>query len=688
MRKTLLLICNFSVILLISCLSPSEKANNLFVDACRLVKSAQKTEEESYSEAYELYITALTKAEKITSKYPLSQIAKQLQKGQTKIVIFTLSELKEKIVPYAKMKAEAEKNQLTCAFLIAQTIEYGSFKNEALFKIAVKHARLGQYDQALYVINRIKGVLGAFYITEFLDNLAEEYTKNRKIGEFFKKLPQIIQLTETIDDNFFLTRALVAIADKFFEVGDKNNGPKFLAQALEAAKTPRNARALIKVANEYSKVGRKDKSLEILSEAVQIVKIIQPCYEKAMYLIQIANEYLKIGQDIKSYDLFSLIIQTAKRLDLTSTKRNYEVGWMVREFIKTKQYDKALQVAEVIKLGIVRNIFIGEIAVNCAEGHEFDKAFKIVTNIDDPSIIAWTLVGIESEYEKIGQKDKSDKIFNRVIELIKKAKATKFYNTWSLTEMVIKYIDVKNYDKALKIAETIKGTSDKIGALTKIAVEYAKSGDRNRAFDILVKAKQVIKATKNNHNGLEDMIEIARSYAEIGEYDQAFQIVESVEDVHNFYKDWALNYIAIKCAEDKLFDKALEITRAIEIKIEEDANAKINALNRIAVIYNESREKYKSIELLSEALEIAKSIKKSHYSRNDALMKIALNFANFGELIKALEISKLIDNPFNKTLVLVEIAVKNNEKRQKLDVNAKKILHGIIKGIESNKISL
>ncbi|MBI3797828.1 MAG: hypothetical protein HY268_12780 [Deltaproteobacteria bacterium] len=117
-------------------LNPDARANQPFVEASQLVKSAQEAEQTSYAEAFRLYQAALAKADTITAKYQSSQLAVQFTAGQTKIGPYTFTEL-QKVAPRAQARAKAEEDCLACALFVASTIQEASEKDSALRVIAI-----------------------------------------------------------------------------------------------------------------------------------------------------------------------------------------------------------------------------------------------------------------------------------------------------------------------------------------------------------------------------------------------------------------------------------------------------------------------------------------------------------------------------------------------------------------------
>ena len=74
----------------------------LFLEASSLLHSAQKSEQENYSEASQYYQAANEKIEEVLSNHPTSKIAAQLIQGKLRIGTYSYEELKEKVLPRAK----------------------------------------------------------------------------------------------------------------------------------------------------------------------------------------------------------------------------------------------------------------------------------------------------------------------------------------------------------------------------------------------------------------------------------------------------------------------------------------------------------------------------------------------------------------------------------------------------------
>ncbi|TMA56785.1 MAG: hypothetical protein E6J80_07230, partial [Deltaproteobacteria bacterium] len=179
------------IVLLAGCSGPEKKAGALVAEASQLVHAAQEAEKTSYSDAFKLYHAALVKAETIATRYPLSQVAAQLAQGAVKIGPYTLTALKNTLVPQTKRKAETEENPLACALVIAKTITDSSRQAGVLEQIALVYIEVGQYPQALQIATMIAdssrqaGVLEQLVLTYL------------EIGQY----PQALQIARTIADS-------------------------------------------------------------------------------------------------------------------------------------------------------------------------------------------------------------------------------------------------------------------------------------------------------------------------------------------------------------------------------------------------------------------------------------------------------------------------------------------------------
>src|SRR5439155_439760 len=245
------------IVLLAGCSGPEKKAGALVVEASQLVHAAQEAEKTSYSDAFKLYHAALVKAETIATRYPLSQVAAQLAQGEVKIGPYTLTALKNTLVPQTKRKAETEENPLACALVIAKTITDSSRQAGVLEQIALVYIEVGQYLQALQIASMMEDAHSrAWLLAEIAGRGAKGGQKDKALGI----LSQALQIARTIGDASRKNWVLDQIARSYAAVGQYD-------QALQIAHSITDARqstsALVAIACIYAEAGHYNQALQI-----------------------------------------------------------------------------------------------------------------------------------------------------------------------------------------------------------------------------------------------------------------------------------------------------------------------------------------------------------------------------------------------------------------------------------------
>ena len=154
----------------------------------------------------------------------------------------------------------------------------------------------------------------------------------------------------------------------------------------------------------------------------------------------------------------------------------------------------------------------------------------------------------------------------------------------------------------------------------------------------------ILTQTIHNPAALSD---IAIKYAEIKQYDRAFQIVESIDD--NTWRIEALGGIALEEAKNKEFDKAMETVNVIQ-----NYSSRLWHLRKIAIEVAKIGQKDSACRVLSQALQVAKTIEKNSVQ----LEKIAIVYAEIGEYKEAFQVTEGIEEPFAKGRALIGIVKK------------------------------
>lgn len=588
------------VVLFIGCTGPEEKAQKLLAQASQLLHSAQEAEKTNYSDAFTFYQEALAKAETITARYPSSQLATQLAQGEVRIGPYTITELKDTIVPQAQMKAEVEESPLACALLVASRIppstlivgtdEVLDARPEVVAKIVDKYAQAEQCTQVLQVA-RMTGV--PFPKDWMFTEIAHKCAAAGQYDQAFKA-------ATTLENAYTKATALAEIANSYAQAGQKEKAVEMLSQSLQIAGTLKDNTALLtEMARKSAQVGQYD-------QAVQIAKTIEDGHVRADLLVEIAFECVRAGQYTQAYAV-------ARELEDDVPSKGNVLAEIVRKYVKVGQYDQALQVANTIPHPYTKASVLAEVANKYMEAGQEEKAAEILlpvlqaANTQSAYFRVATLVAVASTYTAVGQKEKALELLSQALQVANSVGDTPGVfpsNATALEAIAGAVAEAGLYDQALEIADTIKGTSFPVAPQVFLGVVY--------------------------------------KYAAAGQYDRAVEVAEAaIQEVPS--KTMALVEIAGKCIEAGQKEKAVEIaSRALQVaQAIEDDSFRIWKLDEIADIYTKADQREKAAEPLSQALQVVQTIKDSKVKAG-ALTGIALKYAAAGYSDQALELIKTI----------------------------------------------
>jgi len=302
-------------------------------------------------------------------------------------------------------------------------------------------------------------------------------------------------------------------------------------------------------------------------------------------------------------------------------------------------------------------------AVNqLAKAGKYDEAIGMAEDATlEPVIQAEAFTKIADNYAEDGKKDNASEMISRALEAAEKMRNIGSLNRYEkiiiLKEIANIYIKIGQtgntediLSKAIELAMTIGEMEDekeddyyykidtyyyKIDALTEIASDYAKYGQKEKALDITNQALKIATEVANKYNRAAELSKIARNYIELGQIDkslniltQSYELAKEIKDNRN--KAYILTEIAYNYTKAGKEDKALEIANhalklAKEIGYDELYG---NVLVKIAHIYKEIGQEEKALDIYKQALEIGKK-EASEFSMGEMiLIKIKETYEN------------------------------------------------------------
>ncbi|MBD2036202.1 hypothetical protein H6F76_14365 [Leptolyngbya sp. FACHB-321] len=227
----------------------------------------------------------------------------------------------------------------------------------------------------------------------------------------------------------------------------------------------------------------------------------------------------------------------------------------------------------------------------------------------------WGEVG--ASYVKMGQ-------YDQALQVAKLLATQKYQDNINglpaLDRMIRELVAAKQLDKATQVARLISSSSTShvvdVGeeyeisqpmALTRLAGEYTKAGQREKALQVLDQARQQ----------RTDLAAIALAYAAVGQQNQALQF----------------------------------LSQATRIDTDEHTSLYSNDFIKAAVAYAAMGQKDQALQLLAQIKEKVKQQEASNpmgrHSRHSVMMEIAVGYAEIGEYKQALQIAKTIQPPYD-----------------------------------------
>lgn len=233
---------------------------------------------------------------------------------------------------------------------------------------------------------------------------------------------------------------------------------------------------------------------------------------------------------------------------------------------------------------------LSEIAIPYASIGQYDQSLKIAQTIQDKNTRADTLVKIASLYIKAGQPKPATQLLSQALQLAQTQK-DEYQRADLVAEIAANLAAAGQLSEALRLAQSLKYGSEK--AFSGIAEHYIQAGQYNQAV-------QLAQSISNSCTKAQTLQGIVSHLLEAKQYNLALQVAQTIED--QFNRDEGLRDIASKLAETGQYDQALQVAQTIS----SDLN-KAEALTKIAVQLAKAGQANKASDLLSQALNLAKS---------------------------------------------------------------------------------
>jgi tetratricopeptide (TPR) repeat protein len=639
------------VFLLAGQLSAKTVSDTLFREASSLVSSAQKVEQESFSEAYQYYKLAIQKMDDLLSKYPASGQASQLSRGKLKIGGYTYIELKENILPQAKRKAEAENDPIEAILLLIERKADGAYLEYALNRIIRIYRKQGHMDKATEVAVTRTPI---FSRPRFLMNLAFDYAEHGDKKKALALLEKAITApSQPLKEVWQIDQKgsnLAMIASAYIRLEAPDRARPLLDQALSTASS---ASLLAQLAAGYANLGETDKADAIFARA-KVLKKPGDAANIALYLAE-AGRYDEAGKMLEEVEPLSMRVNQLVSLYGTAIKRGDDAA-------ASKFFNEALDGAKQEKHSDEENRAARqwlELASSAREAGEMKWAVRFLERVEkstdgvvaNPSFQESLLLLLAEEYWKVGETDRIGPLLGRFRIRDSMGRST------TDQELPTLYARIGKIEEALQLLENYEMGDGKVGGRLQVANVLWEKGNRDNAMTLLAKTESEFKETvlKEQPEFHYEMIRLASQYDVFGEKAAALRVLMEAEKMALLHggpfgkvdalTDIARCYIGLHQIERAtvVLSKALDLTEQMNDRWEEPQ------------LYGQISSLYAKAGHFDRALEVSERIKGNDREKGAAWLDIAVGQLDSKQLaagrdrlakaVKLLEQEGALENP-------------------------------------------
>ena len=507
----------------------------------------------------------------------------------------------------------AQAGNYTKAIEVAEKItdaEY--YQATALADIANQYAQQGKLRQATQLATTIKMVQVQ---AKALTDIATTSVKNGNKDGGFEIFSQALKVAQTEPQPYNKAALVSEIVIQYAQAGE----PDAAFTGIEAISEPQiKARTLGYIALQHAKMGQSEKAAQVANQAFNSVAKIKDARQKLDVSGEMLRNYTKAGfynyaiqagekleevfkQAGNSLDLADGMLQSEnlRELSLQAMKDgNYDialraiqmipnsVGYPLKEptlyqialaYAKIDQADKATQIARNIVNYSPFHKFqiLASVALQFQNSALLSQTLQEANAIADSEQKSYALAAIALEIAKFGQETSATEIIGEALQTAE----TMDDNTNLLTEISYQFIRGEEYELALPFVKAIKIEDYKNNKLQDIAQAAIESGQYSVAISsanalvnnpqahariLLLLADKHIEAGQINQvdEVLSKTLEVTRTIAD--PESQIINVTESIQVEDEFDRASLYETIAIKYAEAKQYDRALQVTQNIQ----------------------------------------------------------------------------------------------------------------------------
>lgn len=467
-------------------------------------------------------------------------------------------------------RERAESNPFDCAAFVAERIGSADGHAEAVSAVALRYASQGELDLAAQLADTIRDPHGRdVALVEIAARCAE-----------FKDDEYGLQLTQAIEEYGFQQQALANIAVRQAERGDFDAALE-TAQSLDDSLT-----TLGEIALRFARRGEMQKAEEIIAQI-----------DLPVVRVQILNELaaIKIHRNEPFDDVLSEAEAEAEQIEFVEERVQLLLENAARR-IEGKHYDRAFAILEIVKTlsaqleSRFRDQILTQTSALYAHAGNFEQAEKILEPIADKHNVALAQATIAYEHQAAGDHEKAVAALEESFAVLKSQREREIRDSRArynlMASNAVRLAQFGRFERAIEAALENPIDEMRHSALGQIAAVCAAHGKNelaaqavNSILDLAARASALILVSDGE-------IKAGETEKSLQTLREAHSLAEEVEQLPA--RAQVLNEIAVRCVERgdrerarELLTESLDISRSIV-----DETAQAVSLTNTAEIYN------------------------------------------------------------------------------------------------------
>ena len=502
--KLQILLILFSLLINSCALFSKGTIEDQYLDIAKTYNYANSVSSTSYQEGLQIHKAVIEKIDNLMKSSTASEVTDRLNQDIFLKDGLSYKDYIETFIPNLESEAKAEKDPCYLAQLFISAMDNKYSKALTLPSLAPIFHKAGYSSDSLFIFEESK-------------KLADEHNSLRKL------------------------RCLMAVADAYFEIGDKENAFKILSGSeIYLPISSSDNHFEMTLALKYNSFGNYERAIELLSR-------LSLASADGFVRSEIVEELIKQDLIGKAIELSESIEDLKSKVtsNLTLSKHFYDKG----ELSKSNSYYKdASKTSDLIKVNSDKARAIAALAKAKADAGELDlsknlyeEAIRIAESLDDPynpDGLSWTLQSVVLKYANSG-------FLEEALIAAKKIKM-EFIRGETEAALCRLFAQRNEIDTATGIAKDISWFVYQGRAYSYIGEVHFKSGNEQAAQDLYRIALDASSKTENIESRKMMYYEIIKRAIQSDQTKFALELMnEMYEDVYvsSLLVELARNYV-------------------------------------------------------------------------------------------------------------------------------------------------